>query len=341
MRKKDALAAVLRGVCGIRAAAALRRRSDDELLVLAYHRVLKVPAEAEYPYDIELVSAEPEQFDWQMGWIARNFCPLPISEIADCFDRGRSLPRGAVAVTFDDGFIDNYTHAYPVLRDRGIPACVFLSTGYVGTGRPFWFEEVAHGLMTAPARSIRLEGWDGALPQAGDSSTRRRDVGRVLSNLKRLPDDVRRTQVDELRRQANGHSATGSAYKAEAMTWSQVAEMSRSGIEFGSHGVSHAVLSRLSEEQLVRELGDSRRAIETATGAPVTAIAYPVGGADSIDDRVLGAARAAGFRLGFTYLTGANRMARADRMLLSRQHVERYTGRAYFQGLLALPSLFN
>ena len=75
------------------------------------------------------------------------------------------------------------------------------------------------------------------------------------------------------------------------MDWSHVQEMHRSGMEFGSHGVSHAVLSRLNGTDLARELTESRLAIEAATGAAVNAIAYPVGGEDSIGDRVVAAAR--------------------------------------------------
>jgi peptidoglycan/xylan/chitin deacetylase (PgdA/CDA1 family) len=341
MRKKDALARVLRAVCGIRAATTWRSRSVGELLVLAYHRVLPVASEARYPFDIELVSADPEQFDWQMAWLARNFTVLPVSEIADRLQRGRPLPKGSVAVTFDDGFLDNYTHAYPVLRSRRVPACIFLSTGYVGTERNFWFEEIAQLLMSAPARSVRLPSSPDVLPRADDAVTRREDIGRVLSELKRMPDDMRRTRLDEFRLQMNGHATTKPGFSAHAMNWGQVAEMSHSGIEFGSHGVSHAVLSRLSSDDLRRELTESRLAIERATGAPVTAIAYPVGGEDAIGDRVVSAARDAGYRLGFSYLPGSNRVASADYMQLTRQHVERYTGRAYFQALLAFPSLFH
>jgi len=341
MRKKDALARVLRAVCGIRAATTWRRRSAGELLVLAYHRVLPVASEAGYPFDIELISADPEQFDWQMSWLARNFTVLPVSEIADCLQRSRPLPKGSVAVTFDDGFLDNYTHAYPVLRSRQVPACIFLSTGYVGTDRNFWFEEIAQLLMSAPAQSIRFPAFRDTLPRADDVVTRRADISRVLSELKRMPDEMRRTRLDALRSQMNGHSTTGLGFTAHAMSWAQVAEMSRSGIEFGSHGVSHAVLSRLAPDDLRRELTESRVAIERVTGAPVIAIAYPVGGEDAIGDQVVSAARDAGFRLGFTYLPGSNRVTIADRMQLTRQHVERYTGRAYFQGLLAFPSLFH
>lgn len=341
LRKKEILARVLRASGAIRAATSLRGRSTSELLVLAYHRVLPAVSEAKYPFDIELVSADPEQFDWQMSWVSRNFTPMAVSEIVDCLETGRCLPAGAVAITLDDGFMDNYTYAFPVLRKRNIPACIFLSTDYVGTDEPYWFEAVAQALLRAPVRSLRVPAIDSLLPRADERRIRREDIRRVLSELKRLPDELRRANLEALKPQIRGLIDSTIGFGAHAMNWSHVAEMSRSGIEFGSHGKSHAVLSRLNAEDLVRELTDSRQTIEKVIGKPVTAIAYPVGGEDSVNDQVAAAALNAGYRVGFTYMYGKNSSRPVDRMRLSRQHVERYVGHAYFQGLLAFPGLFD
>lgn len=341
VRKKEVLAKLLRACGGLRVATAARRRASGELLVLAYHRVLPTIPESQYPFDIELVSANPEQFDWQMAWISRHFTPLSVSEIVDCLDKKKQLPAGAVAVTFDDGFADNYTHAFPVLRTRRIPACVFLSTDYIGSDRPYWFEAIAGLLMAAPVRSVKLPSLGHALPRADEHAIRREDIRLALSELKRMPDEVRRSSLGALGLQMHGPADARVGEGAHAMNWSQVREMAQAGVEFGSHGASHAVLSRLDATDLARELTDSKLTIERATGAPVTAIAYPVGGEDSIGDRVVAAARDAGYRVGFTYERGTNSADPPDRMRLARQHVERYTGRAYFQGLLALPSVFD
>ena len=276
-----------------------------------------------------------------MSWISEQFTPMAVSEIVDCLENGRALPAGAVAVTFDDGFIDNYTHAFPVLRSRNIPACIFLSTEYVGKFKPYWFEAIAQLLMSAPVGSVRLPAIDVLLPRADERRIRREDIRLTLSELKRLPDELRRSNMDALEPQMRGLIDARVGFGAHAMDWAQVQEMHRSGIEFGSHGTSHAVLSRLNDADLARELTQSRLEIEQATGTPVTAIAYPVGGEDSIGERVVAAARDAGYRLGFTYLQGTNEVSRTDRMRLARQHVERYTSRAYFQGLLAFPSVFD
>lgn len=341
MRKKEVLARLLRASGAIRATTLLRGRARSELLVLAYHRVLPAVSEAEYPFDIELVSTDPEQFDWQMKWVSRHFTPMSVSEIVGCLDSGRPLPAGAVAITFDDGFMDNHTHAFPVLRDRQVPACIFLSTDYVGTHTAYWFEAVAQILLKAPVQSIRVPVMDSLLPRGNERRVRREDIRQVLSELKRLPDEIRRANLEALEPQVRGLVDARVGHGAHAMDWSQVREMSRAGIDFGSHGKSHAVLSKLSPADLALELAESRALIERHTGKAVRAIAYPVGGEDSVNDQVAAAALNAGYHIGFTYLHGMNSWRPADRMRLARQHVERYVGRAYFQGLLAFPGLFD
>ena len=341
MRKKELLAGFLRATGGFRVATALYARLKQELIVLAYHRVLPLNSESEYPYDVELVSADMDEFDWQMSWISKNFNLVSVSEIADCVGQGRPLPAGSVAVTFDDGFIDNYTHAYPVLRRHAIPACVFLSTEFVGTKEPYWFEAVAQVLMRSPVGAVRLPAMPLPLPRAEARVIRREDVRHTLSALKKLPDDLRRRNMEALQQQAGNLIDATLGAGAHAMSWAQVLEMSQSGIEFGSHGTSHAILSRLGEADLARELTDSKSVIEGVTGKLVVSVAYPVGGEDAVNDRVVTAAQNAGYRIGFTYLPGANRPGATHPMRLRRQHVERFVGRAYFQGLLAFPSVFD
>ncbi|MGH8863439.1 MAG: polysaccharide deacetylase family protein, partial [Burkholderiales bacterium] len=219
MRKKEVLARLLRAGGGFRVATAVRGRSASELHVLAYHRILPAVSDAEYPFDVELISADPEQFDWQMSWLAKNFTPVSVSDVADSLDKGKALPAGAVVVTFDDGYMDNYVHAFPVLKSRGIPACIFLSTEYVGTFRPYWFESVAQVLMSAPAQSVRIPAVDEMLPRAGKRGTRREDIRWVLSVLKRLPDELRRANMAALELQVNGAGDAAARFGAHAMDW--------------------------------------------------------------------------------------------------------------------------
>jgi peptidoglycan/xylan/chitin deacetylase (PgdA/CDA1 family) len=117
--------------------------------------------------------------------------------------------------------------------------------------------------------------------------------------------------------------------------------MSAAGIEIGSHTVSHPILSMLDDASLTRELVDSRHTLEHELGKPVSVLAYPVGGAQEFNDKVVEVAQATGYRLGVSYMQGVNRLGGLDPFRLRRQHVERYTTAPYFSAQLSLPELFR
>ena len=113
-------------------------------MLLGYHRVMPLDrCAAAHVGDIELVSATPEEFAWQLEYLARRFEPVTFDEIARAMAGEVTLPARAVAISFDDGFQDLHEHAWPALRRAGMPATVFVCTDYVDSGAPFWFDLVA------------------------------------------------------------------------------------------------------------------------------------------------------------------------------------------------------
>lgn len=335
--KKELLARGLARV-GIPAAILRRKGRAGRVLVLAYHRVCAIRDEATYPYDPELVSASPEDFAWQMDFVRRHFDPITFRHLIELEEKGLRPPRRALIVTFDDGHLDNYTVAFPVLKSLGMPATIFLSTGYMGAAGTFWFDRVAHLLCRAPAGLLDIREV-GFAAELRDVPSRREAAESLLRILKRVKDRQRLEALaclEALVPCAPEATDGGSG----AMTWEQVREMQRSGIEFGSHSVTHPVLSNLEDDALQRELTESRRTIEAQTGTACEAFAYPVG-SGAFDPRVVAATRQAGYRLGVSYASGVNEIGELDRYAIRRLHVERYTSRAYFQAVLALPGVFG
>ena len=83
--------------------------------------------------------AKVADFDKQMQYLSKVYNPISLDQMAQHIQNGTSLPSKAVAVTFDDGYRDNYENAYPILRKYNIPATFFLTTGFIGTGQiPKW-----------------------------------------------------------------------------------------------------------------------------------------------------------------------------------------------------------
>ncbi|MEP7154374.1 MAG: polysaccharide deacetylase family protein [Betaproteobacteria bacterium] len=342
MGKKEILANLLRetGLLAIMRRVPRPAKDHDHLRILAYHRICDVPDESTFPFDPELISASTSDFREQMRHVAAHFVPVSCADVMAALDGTQALPKRAVVVTFDDGHLDNYTQAFPVLKALGIPATIFLSTAYVGEPGTFWFDQVANILFRAPASSHTLPGSEQPVA-LGNTESRRDALKNVLRYLKKIPDARRREVIAELAATLTPATTNNDSSLSGVVTWPQVREMASARIEFGSHGVSHPVLTQLEDSVLERELVESRAVLEAQLGRPVETIAYPDGGLQAFDARVVEAVKRAGYRLGLSYISGTNHLHHMDRFALHRLHVERYTSRAWFEAMLELPRLFK
>lgn len=340
MTSKRDLAARLLGRIGVvRISTTLRARVGSAVTILAYHRILDVPDEGAFPFDVELVSASSEAFERQMRYVRRHCSPITFETLLGHLDAGESLPRNATIVTFDDGFADNYTYAFPILQRLGVPATIFVSTGYLDCQEHFWYERVAHAVMTSKMASLTSpEGR--SIPLPSPPAGRRRVVAALLSALKLVPNAVRLGYLQALDRELDHGVDCGGDLRSGPMTWEQAREMSSAGIEFGSHTVSHPVLSRLEPWDLTRELNESKSRLEEMLGKSAVVIAYPVGGREAISEGVLEATRAAGYRLGATYIPGVQSPTQWKPFELRRVHIERYVDDDLFRASIAFPSVF-
>ena len=321
----------------------LRAVLHRDVRILAYHRVLPSVEPQDFRFDLDLVSASGEAFRRQLAIVRRRFAPMRFDELADCLDRGRRLPPRAVLITFDDGYDDNYRIAFPLLREAGLSAMFFVSSGHIASGRPYAYEWLVYMLCTTrhPRLLAPELGIDWPLPDAdaGGLVERRLLAGQLLDRIKTLDAAGQQALVDRLQREWNLPDAEGHP-DCRPMNWVQLREMHAAGMEIGSHGVDHRMLAKLSPQAMRDEVAGSKREIETALGAEVTAMSYPVGGRDAYNDAVMGAAREAGYRIACSYLAGSERLRPEARFQMRRLPVERHVDAEWFEGMLSLPELF-
>lgn len=321
----------------VRALRRLHNRANPTLTILAYHRVMPIDALEAYPFDRELISATPAQFDWQMRYVREHLHPVSLHDIIAHLDDGIPLPPLAIAITFDDGFSDTYRYAFPILKRYGIPATIFVSTGYVDTQRPFWFELAAY--LVHRVSPLTLQFPDGrAFPDGDSHEDRTLSLRQVHDILKDLPNNQRTALIDKWSVEFNAFIAHDALHHSLPISWDQIRTMSKSGITFGSHTVTHPNLTRLSGIELDHELGESKRTLETHLQQPIDTLAYPIGTRSAFDDRVISATRRHGFKLGVTYISGANLTSRIERFQLRRHGVGLKMTPWYFRALTTLPA---
>ena len=320
----------------VRSLRGLHDRRNPALTVLAYHRIMPTDALECYPYDQELISATPKQFESQMRYLRQHRRPVALKDVITHIEQGMPLPANSVAVTFDDGFSDTYRYAFPILRRYQIPATIFVSTEYVETGEPFWFELASYLMYRVAPQSLEVQ--DGIrLPTSDSWDDRTRSLRRLHGSLKDLPNAERLKVLNEWSQRYSAELSHGASLHNRPISWPQVIEMAASGIAFGSHTVSHPNLTRVTDEELERELSESKLVLQTKLQRPIETIAYPIGTPSAFNAKVLSAARDHQYKLGLTYVSGANLIPIRNPLALRRHGIGLGMTDRYFRAITHLP----
>ena len=303
-------------------------------VVLLYHRVYDTD------FDPLLLSVSPDNFDAQMTYLRRRYALLSLEELRGALEKG-SLPRGAVAITFDDGYGDNLRNARPILDRHQIPATVFVTTGYTGSGREFWWDELGRTLFFAPRLHERLSlnvagtprEW--AMGSASRMTMKERLADRswtilrednptelhrayreIQPILSRAPSDQRDRMLLELREQTGSDGSHGSQDAAPAdpvsdslaMTRDELRALVQGGlITIGAHTVTHPVLSTLTPEAAAYEIRQSKEDLQQVLGGAVVSFAYPYGYWGAYTPQNVADVRAAGLADAYSNFGGAVR----------------------------------
>lgn len=204
------------------------RTLTGRLQILCYHRVGR-------PNESDAMTMPLPLFEEQMRLLNRQYQPISLGRAVEMLRQGQALPNRAVSVTFDDGYEDTLTRAFPILQRWRIPATVFVTTGFIdGLAAPELFPQ---GPM---------------------------------------------------------------------LTWQMIRQLSRAGIEIGSHTLTHAKLSQLGPDQLRAQLLDSKRRLEEQLQISIDLFAYPYGDASAVHSAAHTAARDAGYQAACTTVPGSN-----------------------------------
>jgi len=316
----------------------LRRVLRKDLRILAYHRVLEVTDPDAFAFDLNEISASPAQFRAQMQLVKRHYDPISFHQLIAAVDNGDALPPRPLIVTFDDGYDDNYHVAFPILRELGMSAMFFVSTGHIDSGKPYAYDWLVH--MLCRTRATRLQVDELAIDQAMPTTlaARRALAKELLFHLKALDALTQAAVIARLGEAWDMHPAEHA--QCRPMSWDQLREMRAGGMEVGSHGVSHHILAKLSPADMAVEVAESMRTLQRELGPPIEVLSYPVGGPDSYNEQVIQAARQAGFRMGCNYVTGVNRLPATAHYELQRLSVESEMDIDWFAAMTSLPEVF-
>ncbi len=284
----------------------VRKRSrspDTGALILSYHRV------NDPEVDTWALSVSPERFLEQMRALRAVAEPYTLTDIAVGLLRGE-LPHNAVAVTFDDGYLDNLLNAKPILEKFEIPATVFVCAGWVGRDDEIWWDQLERALLLTKELPNRLElnvngqhfEWSVASPQRrqyaslaqfaiNDFPSRLKFCHDVWEAIRRMPPDSQIEAMQKISAWSGIRPEARHGYRP--MNAQELVDIAAGGlIEIGAHTVSHPLLPAHSSGFQRHEILNGKSQLERILGIPIYTFAYPYG---EYDQASLDIVREAGF----------------------------------------------
>jgi len=283
----------------------------DSLAALTFHRVTR-PGPDVVP---GLLSATPSGFAELLDGLARHHAVISIGDLLRRADGGPALPRRALLLTFDDAYVDFAEHAWPALRERGLPAILFVPTAYPDSpDRTFWWERLHRAVATSSRHTVKAPTGELSLATA---EARVAAYRALRGALKGMPHDRMLESVDRIVAELGGDRP-----EKLVLGWGELRELVSEGVALGPHTRTHPLLPRLDPASLDAEVSGSREELTRMTGSDVPVFAYPSG---ATSPGVAEAVAAAGLRIAFTTARGVNDLRTASWLALRRINVSVHT----------------
>jgi len=313
-------------------------RKKGQLIILNYHNA-------------------QNYFPAQLRYLSRNYRILHLEEALEELyaspsearvsknKRDRRIP---MVLTFDDGYLDNYTQALPLAQELQVPMTIFIIPGYVESGQYFWWLATKRLLKQIDSSKVKFDGQTYQLVNPVEKEALINTIDKHVRYASSIIE--RETFLTKLQQELDvslpSRDMGGDDEDLLPMSWEQLRTMQETGlVSFGAHTVNHPLLSALTDkEELQYEIGESRRLLEQKLGRSIRTFAYPVGKAEHIGDQAVEAVKSAGYSWAVTTIEDVSTNT-TDRYLLPRlpadENLHWMVMAAELTGLLGIVSRFR
>ena len=238
--------------------------------ILLYHKI------SNDPIDSQLLAVSPKNFRDQLVWLKENHEVLGLSNLVDKIRR-TSLHGNEIAITFDDGYRDNFTQMLPIITEIGIPVTVFIATDFINSSHEFWWDQVEQIVVSTQEKSLTLCIDDCEFVMELSSANRKISaIDSICTELKNYKQFSIRKAIKDLAHKLECSIDPRATHGI--MTESDLRKMSESKwVTIGSHTSSHTRMPLLSEQEQRDELKVSKQRLEQILKQDISLISYPYG----------------------------------------------------------------
>jgi len=264
-----------------------------------YHRI---GDEEKSVFDPNVFSCTQEQFEQHIQFYNTEFTVISVEQLIEFYHQNKLIDKKYALITFDDGYIDNYEIAFPILKKHQTPAAFYIATNYLDNPHIPWWDEIAWIIRHSNTLEIQLSNWTESIDISKGTT-----IEKVRAVLKKIKQDKNRTmkeKITELEGVCSAKMPDDIKQSQLFVNWQQIKEMSDNGMHIGSHTMSHNILSHLDEAQQKQEIESSKSKLEQHLEKTITSIAYPVGGSTAFTEKTQQLAKQANYELAFSFIPG-------------------------------------
>jgi peptidoglycan/xylan/chitin deacetylase (PgdA/CDA1 family) len=281
-------------------------QSDSQFHILLYHGV--------YPDEIELGARNSSgkhiarsRFEREMTHLAQNRPLVSMRQIAAALNGGAALPPEAVAVTFDDGFYNNFAVAWPILERLKIPMTLYTATGFIGTGRMIWSDRLEAALLGSTKQGLDIRVAGHRLNYELSNEQERVDAFLEIKALCKAAKNEIKDQIVEAVFEAMDAEVDAEHPLYTFMNWDQARQMDASPlIDLGAHTVDHVSLANVDPADMRQQIDASVAAMQTELGRDIDLFSYPEGQERDYNKEVVDYLRSKGFDHAPSAIEGVN-----------------------------------
>jgi len=247
-------------------------------------------------------------FNWQVNYLKKHYQVMSIEEVIQMIKEKKSLPDNVAIITFDDGFRNNYTVAYPILKKNNVPATIFLTTNYIDTENILWPDELYLSFRHTTEKKLELKDHGMGEYDLHTMSLRARAYEVIIKHLKSIS-AKEKDAILAIIEEKLGILDIKEEYKSNftMLSWEEIREMHDSGlIDFGGHTANHEILSRLDGGTMKDEIADSCNSIKEKLNTTSVSFAYPNGKREDFSDLAKEVLKKENISCAVTTITGLN-----------------------------------
>ena len=278
----------------------------NELIILLYHGVTNEKSHGISNYSGKHIKLE--EFEKHMRFISKNYNTLSINDIIEIDSSGASWPSNSVAVTFDDGFKNNFEYAAPVLEAFNIPSVFYICAGMVNTDLMFWVDKIEDCINSTNKKTIGLKLGEYIKFQLDTKKEKVLAIENIKKYCKRTSTDIKNTVIKELIDVTEVNPSIDHSDNYKMMNWEEVAYLDANNLfTIGGHTLFHDIMTSKPLEKLDLDVHLTLSLLEYQLGHKIEHFSYPEGQAMHYNNEIITTLKKHGVLCSPSAIDGVNR----------------------------------